>query len=181
MLVGLVDASMAAVDEEARRRAPLVEGERVDVNRADEIDLDRLPGVGPSVARAIVVAREEGATFATPEDLLAVRGIGPATLELIRPFADVSGVPSSSRSRPGRSRRPTREGSSTEPRRVDLNRADLKELETLPGIGPAIAERILVARRDQMFSSVDDLVRVRGVGPATVERLRARATVRPGR
>jgi len=67
--------------------------------------------------------------------------------------------------------------SAASPGPIDVNRADLDALQALPGIGPAIAERILVARREQPFTSVDDLVRVSGIGPATVERLRPYATV----
>ena len=56
---------------------------------------------------------------------------------------------------------------------VNLNRASTMELETLPGIGPATAAEIVNDRSvNGPFSSVDDLVRVSGVGPATLEKLR---------
>jgi competence protein ComEA len=60
-----------------------------------------------------------------------------------------------------------------EPACLDLNQADVAALTTLPGVGPALAERI-VAHRQQVgrFASLDDLMRVRGIGPALVERLR---------
>lgn len=54
-------------------------------------------------------------------------------------------------------------------RRVRLNRASQAELEALPGIGPKLAERILAGRP---YASVDDLDRVKGIGPATVRKLR---------
>jgi competence ComEA-like helix-hairpin-helix protein len=53
----------------------------------------------------------------------------------------------------------------------------VEELQLLPGIGPALAQRIVAARKEQMFTSLDDLVRVRGIGEATIERLRARVVV----
>jgi competence protein ComEA len=57
--------------------------------------------------------------------------------------------------------------------RIDLNRADHAELLQLPGVGPNLAERIETERRENgAFRSVDDLSRVRGVGPATLARLR---------
>src|SRR5262245_43389442 len=61
---------------------------------------------------------------------------------------------------------------------LDVNLASVAELERLPGVGPALAARIVEARaRDGPFGSVDDLRRVRGVGGATLERLRPRLAV----
>jgi comEA protein len=58
-------------------------------------------------------------------------------------------------------------------RPVDLNDATATELVALPGIGPAMAGRILAYRKEHgRFASVDDLDRVRGIGPATLRRLR---------
>ena len=174
VLPALLDASREAADEETRRSTPLAEGELVDPNRADEIALDRLPGVGPAIASAIVAAREAGAIFASAEDLLAVSGIGPATLDRIRASLDLSGSPP--RERLGASARHDPTGGL-----VDINTAGPQELQSLPGVGPVIAERILSARSKQTFTSVDNLVRVGGIGPATVERLRPYVTVGRGR
>jgi competence protein ComEA len=187
VLPELLATSREAAAEGARRAEPLGEGERLDPNRAPEAELDRLPGVGPATARAIVQAREEGAVFRRPEDLLVVRGIGPATLERIRAGLDLGGTPvAARRSAPVAARGPSsRSGASeapsvrapAQPSRVDLNRASAEDLESLPGIGPAIAARIVAAREEQMFTSLDDLVRVRGIGAATIERLRPHASV----
>lgn len=55
---------------------------------------------------------------------------------------------------------------------VDLNAADGAVLQTLPGVGPATAEKI-IAHREQVgpFQSLTDLDAVSGIGPATLERL----------
>ncbi len=58
--------------------------------------------------------------------------------------------------------------------RIDLNRAGRAELLQLPGVGPRLADRIEEYRRDNGgFRSVNELRQVRGIGPATVARLRA--------
>jgi competence protein ComEA len=65
--------------------------------------------------------------------------------------------------------------------RIDLNAADRAELLQLPGVGPAIADRLESYRREHgPFQSVDELTRVQGVGPTTRERLRPWVSVRPG-
>jgi len=60
---------------------------------------------------------------------------------------------------------------------VDLDRAGAAEVEQLPGIGRIVAARI-VANRDSFgpFGSLEELQRVRGVGPGLAERLRPRVT-----
>jgi competence ComEA-like helix-hairpin-helix protein len=57
---------------------------------------------------------------------------------------------------------------------VDLNRASAAELESLDGIGPRLAQRIVAARP---FAGVDDLVRVRGIGEKRLAALRPRLLV----
>lgn len=52
---------------------------------------------------------------------------------------------------------------------IDLNEATFEELQTLPGIGPVMAERIIANRP---YSKIDDLLKVNGIGEKTIERLR---------
>jgi competence protein ComEA len=56
----------------------------VNLNSATAEELDALPGVGPATARAIVAWREQHGRFARVDDLLKVRGIGPAKLDALR-------------------------------------------------------------------------------------------------
>jgi competence protein ComEA len=62
--------------------------EKLDPNTASVASLRRLPGIGPVKARAIVAYRgvRRGSAFAAAEDLMAVHGIGPATVRRIEPY-----------------------------------------------------------------------------------------------
>jgi competence protein ComEA len=61
---------------------------------------------------------------------------------------------------------------------VDLNAATAAQLESLPGVGPATAQAIISWRQQHGgFRSVDDLLEVRGIGPAKLEALRDQVRV----
>ena len=57
---------------------------------------------------------------------------------------------------------------------VDPNRAGVAELQSLPGIGPVLAERI---RQGRPYLDAQSLLRVSGVGPRTLERIRPRLSL----
>jgi competence protein ComEA len=63
----------------------------VNVNTATPDELQLLPGVGPSRARAIVEYRTQHGAFEKVEELLGVRGIGEKALEQMRPHVALSG------------------------------------------------------------------------------------------
>lgn len=61
---------------------------------------------------------------------------------------------------------------------VNLNTATSEELQTVPGIGPATAEKILQMRKNYgAFKSVDDLLAIKGIGPKRLEKMRKYLTV----
>ena len=61
---------------------------------------------------------------------------------------------------------------------IDINTASAAELDGLPGIGPALAERIVALRSEQgPFRSVDELERIEGISERTVEQLRPLVTL----
>jgi competence protein ComEA len=62
--------------------------------------------------------------------------------------------------------------------RVNINTADESVLDTLPGIGPAMAKRIVEYRQNQgNFQSIDDLKKVRGIGEAKYIKLKDKITI----
>jgi competence protein ComEA len=68
----------------------------------------------------------------------------------------------------------------TQPALVDLNRATEAELMTLPGVGPARARAIVAFRESHGgFTSVSQLLRIKGFGRATLRRLRPLLTLSP--
>jgi competence protein ComEA len=63
----------------------------IDLNTATAEQLDSLPGVGPATAKAIVDHRTKNGPFRSVDDLLDVRGIGPAKLDALRDSVTASG------------------------------------------------------------------------------------------
>jgi competence protein ComEA len=73
---------------------------------------------------------------------------------------------------------PVGDAASTPSGPVNLNTATLEQLDALPGVGPATAKAIIAEReRRGGFRSVDDLLDVRGIGPAKLDALRDLVTV----
>lgn len=168
-----------------RRRAgePLARGERIDPNRASAVELDRLPRVGPALAQRIVDHRREHGPFRTLGDLDAVSGVGPAMLESLGPHVSLPAGPASSRPAAGAARTddgPVARGAAPASTRIDLNRATADQLEALPGIGPALARRIVEWRTEHgRFRTLDALEEVPGIGPALRSRIAPHVRVDP--
>lgn len=63
---------------------------------------------------------------------------------------------------------------------ININTASSLELETLPGIGPTNAGRIITYREENgPFLSIEDIINVSGIGPGTYERIKDLITVGP--
>jgi competence ComEA-like helix-hairpin-helix protein len=154
------------VAEEEAAAIPLGRDETIDPNRAPVALLRRLPGVGPVRAQAIVKERISGGPFRGPADLARVPGIGPRTVEALEPHLTFG-------SRPGAGAGTPRQRSfSASATLVDVNRAQIKELEQITGIGPALASRIVATRqRFGPFERAEDLLRVPGIGPVVLQRI----------
>ena len=97
-----------------------------------------------------------------PEKLAAARA------EERRDTAELAAVSAAAKTLPTNA-----SGESGAPTPINLNTATAAELDTLPGIGPALAKRIIAARP---FADVDALASVSGIGPAALARLRPLVT-----
>ena len=63
---------------------------------------------------------------------------------------------------------------------IDVNKASEEELELIPGVGPAMAQRIITWREENgRFERVEDLLNIRGIGVKTLEKLRPYVVVHP--
>jgi len=61
---------------------------------------------------------------------------------------------------------------------VNINTATVSELDTLPGIGPAYAKAIIDYRtQNGPYIRIDDIVKVKGIGPKTFEKLKSKITI----
>jgi competence ComEA-like helix-hairpin-helix protein len=150
----------------ARMARPLAAGELVDVDRASAAELSRLPRIGAGLAARIVRDRDAHGAFGSLDGLGRVRGVGPTVVDAIRPHATFSGRPRAARARPAK------------PARIAVNRATAEELTSLPGIGPHLAAAIVADRAQHgPYRKPEDLLRVRGIGPVVLERLKSRILV----
>jgi competence protein ComEA len=180
-----VDSALAVAEstrnEAERRKQPLAAGEVIDLNKATEVELDRLPGVGPALARAILESRQREGAFRSLRDLRRVPGLGQKKVSQLQPYTTLPESAAGDGAAPthgGAGKRPP--PAKARPSRVNLNRASAQELETLPGIGPARARAIIRWREEHgRFRRVEDVLGVPGVGPATLERLRPLVRVGP--
>lgn len=178
---------------------------RVDLNTADQTELEGLPGVGPDIAKAIIAARP----FKSVGELESVKGIGPEKMRELRPLvsartpvkmdskgsarsmekksdravtksatkgADVAGAPTGRMDNGNNSeRRSSTATTHANGPKVNLNTATKEELEALPEIGPVKAQAIIEARP---FKSPEDVMRVSGIKEATYEAIRDRISVK---
>ncbi|MCS7270814.1 MAG: helix-hairpin-helix domain-containing protein, partial [Gemmataceae bacterium] len=158
---------------------------------ADGAELQQLPGLSVQRTRAILQARQQGLKLEQVEDLEQVPGLGPHSREQLRPyFPETRSTGASEAIMPPSPAATSAAGQAASPLRVGgirkiqpgeppihLNRASSGELQRLPSIGPVLAQRIIAARSERPFQRVEDLLRVPGIGPKTLEKLRPFVTL----
>ncbi|MFT6143195.1 MAG: competence protein ComEA [Myxococcota bacterium] len=151
--------------------APFAMANPVDINSASISELDSLPGIGPSKAQAIVTYRSENGPFSSVADLDNVPGIGSATLEGLRDQVSLGDGAAPAQASTTDALAPAAAPAAAGPR-INVNLASASELQRLPGVGATKASAIVEDRTTNgPFTSCNDLVRVMGIGPATVSSL----------
>jgi competence protein ComEA len=170
----------------------------IDLNRASAEDLDAIPGLGPALAQRIVDYRQAHGPFKQVEDLRKVSGVGPQNLQKLKPFLGLGGPEASA---PPDWKAPMTTGESvsgtnlesqegqlpgsktglgpkTPGHVIDPNLASKADLETLPGIGPVMAQRIIDYRRVHgPYKKIADLRKVSGIGRKKLEKMKPYLTL----
>ena len=153
----------------------------VDINTASQAELEAVKGVGPASAKKIIANRPYKSL-----DELSKAGLSAKMVDSFKSSLTVGGAPApaspAATKETGKKGEAAPKAKAKEPKAaepgsgepVDLNTADLKALEALPGVGPATAKKIIAARP---FKSVDDLSKVKGMSKAKVEALKDKVIV----
>lgn len=162
------------------------QGPRLNLNLATAADLEQLPGIGAVLSQRIINYRDARRGFDHVDDLKKVYQLSEETLAAIRPFVFVEAAPAALNSGPppgnssGHNLGTTRGAPSAgnpytpatrpAPGSINLNEADSTTLESLPGIGPVLAQRILRYRRlIGFFAETDQLRHVYGMTEELLE------------
>ncbi len=165
-------AAPAAKPSPARVRsaAAVAAAGPLDLNHASEKELDALKGVGPATAKKIIAHRP----YRSVADLSRA-GLSAKQISEVTPFVTVGVAPpppTVATTVPASHTASVKSVASGGP--IDLNTGSERDLESLRGVGPATAKKIIAARP---FASVDDLARA-GVSARVIAEIRPLVIVR---
>jgi competence protein ComEA len=151
----------------------------VDINTATQPELEAVKGVGAATAKKIIAGRPYKSL-----DELTKAGLSAKKIEALKASVTVGKVaaapaPAAEKkpvaapaAKPAEKKAPAASPAAAAP--VDLNTADQKALESLPGIGPALAKKIMEGRP---FQSVEDLSRIKGLNKSKIDAIKDKVTV----
>ena len=123
---------------------------------------------GPTAFADVDVINLAAALFDAAQVFVPRRGSVVARAPIPRPLPGVNAPPSPNVNTP--------EGASST--RININTASMSDLDTLSGVGPSTAKAIIDYRtKNGPFGSIEDLLNVRGIGPAKLDAMREQVTV----
>ncbi len=185
--IKIIEIITEAIDVEDTTEALLI-----NINTATAAELTALPGIGEAKAKKIVAYREANGDFGSIEEIKNVSGIGDATFENIKSYITVGSVQSANKNNQTKApetekpseevqTKPTEQTTAediTEALLININTADVAELDKLPGIGEATAKKIIAYREQNgNFKSIEDIMNVSGIAEKKFEKLKDYITV----
>jgi competence protein ComEA len=158
---------------------------KVDINAATQAELEAIKGIGPVTAKKIIDNRPYKSLDDLKKAGLSSKEIAEFEPSLMTKAAAPTAAPASPAAAP-QPVKTVEPAPAAKPKEVkappaavapvDLNTADQKALEALPGVGPALAKRIIAARP---LTSMDDLGKVKGMTKAKVAALKDKVSFGP--
>jgi competence protein ComEA len=152
----------------------------VDINTADEKTLEALPGIGKATAKAIIAGRP----YKSVDDLKKVKGMSDKKIKALAGKISASGSTASAATAAATQKvaaaektatdKATKTASKAPAAIVDINTADAKTLEALPGVGKVTANAIIAGRP---YKSIDDLKKVKGMSDKKIQAIKDKVTV----
>jgi competence protein ComEA len=155
----------------------------LDINTATQQQLEAVKGVGAVTAKKIIAGRPYKSL-----DELTKAGLSAKKIEALKPYVAVGKAPAAPAPpsaaekkpkavpavKPAEKKAPAATPTPSAVAPVDLNMADQKALESLPGIGPALAKKIMEGRP---YQSADDLSRIKGMNKSKIDAIKDKVTV----
>lgn len=169
LVMSLVCLPMTAQAQQSKKEEPKKDAAKIDLNTAKLSELEALPGVGPALSVAIAEARP----FKSVEDLKRVKGMTEAKVAAITDRVTV-GVAAAPGKPAAKSKTKSKAAPLAPGQKINVNKASLEELDALPNVGAVKAKAIIDARP---FKSIDDLKKVKGIGPATFDKIKDLITI----
>lgn len=165
---------------------------KININTANSGTLQQLSGIGPVLASRIIDYRNNTSLFYVIEDIKKVSGIGDAKFEKMKDEIIVGNVvapsPSPSPPAPAPTPAPAPEPSppppapsptpTPSPEKININTADLEELDKITGVGPIIGQKIIKYREaNNGFQNIEEIKNVSGIADAKFEKMKNEITI----